>query len=346
MPDVFISYSHKDTGYAHHLADELRRRGIDAWIDERIDYGDQWPRVIQNNLTASRAFILVMSTNSFESMWVHNEASYAQANNKPIYPVLLEGQVWLSMAAMQYVDVRNGEMPPDRFFNELREDLNQPVLSSREQMKPVARKPSPPKSGRAWYIAGSILLCVALMCIATPFVWGLLSPKFTPQAPQPVKVSPDPARPSVTLGPAAVPRLTDTPTPASQINESAPVVDFIQRYGLDPRGQAALDMWFPLGSSYDMDTLTQIYDDTSDLFLENEALLVSLNEAHISGYGHPEVPFLEMCFEILAGNEAPAVALQTDLFYCFQTNYGRHGFVVPRVIDAVNGFAFDVYLFP
>lgn len=344
MPDVFISYSHKDSVYAHRLANEIRKRGIDAWIDERIDYGDQWPRVIQNNLTASRAFILVMSTNSFESMWVQNEVSYAQANNKPIYPLLLEGPVWLSMAAMQYVDVRNGEMPPDRFFNELREDLNQPVLSAREQMKPVTRKPAPPKSRRTLYIAGSILLCAALMCIATPFVWGLVSPMFTLQPPQPVKVSPDPARSSATPEPAALPRHTDTSTPASQINESA--VDFIQRYGLDPSGQAALDMWFPLGSSYDMDSLTQIYDDSSDLFLENEALLVSLNDARISGYGHPEAPFLDMCFEILAGNEAPAVALQTDLFYCFQTNQGRYGFVVPRVIDAVNGFAFDAYLFP
>ena len=44
MAHVFISYSHKDKEYARKLADELKRRGIDAWIDDRIDY--------RNNLAA------------------------------------------------------------------------------------------------------------------------------------------------------------------------------------------------------------------------------------------------------------------------------------------------------
>lgn len=43
MPEVFISYSHKDGKYAHRLADELIRYSIDVWIDERIDYGERKP---------------------------------------------------------------------------------------------------------------------------------------------------------------------------------------------------------------------------------------------------------------------------------------------------------------
>ena len=39
MPEVFVSYSHKDSEYAQRLADELRRYAIDVWIDDRIDYG-------------------------------------------------------------------------------------------------------------------------------------------------------------------------------------------------------------------------------------------------------------------------------------------------------------------
>ena len=339
MPDVFISYSHKDSVYAHRLADELRRRGVDAWIDERIDYGDQWPRVIQNNLTASRAFILVMSTNSFDSMWVQNDVSYAQANNKPIYPLLLEGQVWLSMAAMQYVDVRNGEMPPGRFFNELREDLNQPILSAREQMKPIARKPAPPKSRRALYVAGSILLCVALICVATPIVWRMLSPMFTPQPPQPVKLSPAPAQPSAVPEPVKPPPIvTEEPSPTP---EPADI------YTPNPLGPEFSGMWIAVGTCYDMDILYTSEGEACDLVLEQDGLLFPVYGALLSGYAFDTEPDLVKCIEVISiiQNDDP-VAVQSDLYMCFLTNAGRYGFFVARQIDIQNGIAFDAYLFP
>jgi len=70
MSHIFISYSHKDSDYAHQLAHSLEERGLVVWIDERIDYGTRWPRVIQENLDACAAFILVMTPRSFESVWV------------------------------------------------------------------------------------------------------------------------------------------------------------------------------------------------------------------------------------------------------------------------------------
>jgi hypothetical protein len=42
MPHVFVSYSRRDQDYAHKLAEDLRQHGFDVWIDDRIDYGDQW----------------------------------------------------------------------------------------------------------------------------------------------------------------------------------------------------------------------------------------------------------------------------------------------------------------
>ncbi len=41
MGHIFISYSHKDTDYAHGLAKNLQSMGLDIWIDERLDYGSQ-----------------------------------------------------------------------------------------------------------------------------------------------------------------------------------------------------------------------------------------------------------------------------------------------------------------
>ena len=32
-----------DTDYAHELAEALQSKGLDIWIDARLDYGSQWP---------------------------------------------------------------------------------------------------------------------------------------------------------------------------------------------------------------------------------------------------------------------------------------------------------------
>ena len=82
MGHVFISYSHRDTGYAHGLADSLQRNGFDVWIDERLDYGSQWPHELQTRLYSCDAFILIMTPRSYASEWVQNELQRAKRNGK------------------------------------------------------------------------------------------------------------------------------------------------------------------------------------------------------------------------------------------------------------------------
>ena len=60
MSHIFISYSHKDKAYVHRLQEALQDEGFDAWIDDRIDYGDHWLKVIQKHLDECDAFIIVM----------------------------------------------------------------------------------------------------------------------------------------------------------------------------------------------------------------------------------------------------------------------------------------------
>jgi len=140
MAHVFISYSHKDKEYAHKLADELKSWGIEAWIDDRIDYGTQWPRVIQENLDACPGFIVIMSPNSYDSDWVQNEVSYAQANKKAIFPILLSGKAWVSFAAKQYSDVRNGGIPPNKYFETIQKQLRPYMVQSRSELQ-IPNKP-------------------------------------------------------------------------------------------------------------------------------------------------------------------------------------------------------------
>jgi hypothetical protein len=225
MADVFISYSHKDGGYAHRLADELRSHQIEVWIDDRIDYGDQWPRVIQDNLAACRIFIVLMSSRSFNSMWVQNEVSYAQANQKTVFPLLLEGDVWLSMSARQYVDVQTGEMPPEKFFDRLKRELNKPISSAPRPTGRVTRKPGILKNRQLVYIGGSLLLLTALSCFLFLglWVWGSLSP--TPTQPAEIITS-APTGPTLTEEPITEPPPVE---PIATPLYEAGVITFITR---------------------------------------------------------------------------------------------------------------------
>ena len=119
MGHIFISYSHKDKDYVHKLQAALQIEGFDVWIDERIDYGREWPKVIQENLDSCGAFIVVMSKNAYESDMVQNEVARAREKKKHILSLLLDGENWLIFQAKQYVDVRGEKLPPSQFYEKL-----------------------------------------------------------------------------------------------------------------------------------------------------------------------------------------------------------------------------------
>jgi hypothetical protein len=125
MGYIFISYSRKDTEYAHVLAEHMQSMGFPVWIDARIDYGSQWPGEIQKHLDSCDAFILIMSPRSFASEWVQSELQRAKRKGKPIFPLLLEGdEPWLSVESTQYYDVRSRNVPAEEFYVDLKQALS------------------------------------------------------------------------------------------------------------------------------------------------------------------------------------------------------------------------------
>lgn len=141
MSHIFISYSRKDTDYAHTLADSLQSMGLTVWIDARVDYGSQWPHEIQTQLDSCDAFILIMSPRSFASEWVQNELQRAKRKLKPVFPLLLEGdEPWLSVESTQYYDVRNRKLPDAEFYADLKRAIpakqtSQTISQSQESSK-------------------------------------------------------------------------------------------------------------------------------------------------------------------------------------------------------------------
>ena len=62
-----------------------------------------------------------MTPESRESQWVRTECEYAAQKGKQAFPLLLAGEVFFRYVSVQYVDVRDGSLPPDSFLDELAE---------------------------------------------------------------------------------------------------------------------------------------------------------------------------------------------------------------------------------
>ena len=125
MSHVFISYSRQDQRYAQALVKALRKHGLDVWIDDRIDYGDEWWAEIVSAVQGCGAFVVIMSPSAAASKWVNREVGLADNANKPLFPLLLKGENWPIFVRTQYADVRGGELPPAEFFNRLAESVPQ-----------------------------------------------------------------------------------------------------------------------------------------------------------------------------------------------------------------------------
>src|SRR5580698_5573543 len=94
MPDIFISYSRKDSAHAIELAERLRADGIEVWIDQRGIVGaEQWATEIVEGIRACSTFIILLSPNSIESENVLRELSLASEKRKRVLPVDIEPTV-------------------------------------------------------------------------------------------------------------------------------------------------------------------------------------------------------------------------------------------------------------
>jgi len=133
---VFISYAREDQPYTRKLADSLRQRGFEVWMDDRIDFGDRWWQTIVQAIRASAAIVVVMTPDSEQSEWVEREILLAQHEGKPIFPLLLRGYGIPLLVTTQYANVTGGRMPPDDFYERLEREVR--TQSEEEIVAPLA----------------------------------------------------------------------------------------------------------------------------------------------------------------------------------------------------------------
>lgn len=90
MAHVFMSYSRSDADFVGRLADDLRARGKDVFLDvDGLHDAEVFPQALARAIEASDAFLFVISPESVASHYCAQEVEHAAELNKRIVPVAL-----------------------------------------------------------------------------------------------------------------------------------------------------------------------------------------------------------------------------------------------------------------
>lgn len=116
MAHIFISYSHQDQDYAHRLAGALEWHGFEVWIDSRINCGTAWPEEIKNRAEACAALVVIVSKDAMKSGWVEKEVEFAKNNEKPIFPLSIDGTVCSWIEEIQHEKIVGKQLPSKELF--------------------------------------------------------------------------------------------------------------------------------------------------------------------------------------------------------------------------------------
>jgi formylglycine-generating enzyme required for sulfatase activity len=110
---IFISYSSKDKDAVLRLAEDLKRAGVEVWLDQyEIQVGDRITQKIQEGLKAARYLTLWLTREAVESGWVQNEwqsrfSAEIRSGQKVILPLLADDcDIPALLADRKYADFR------------------------------------------------------------------------------------------------------------------------------------------------------------------------------------------------------------------------------------------------
>ncbi|MEO1148250.1 MAG: TIR domain-containing protein [Cyanobacteria bacterium J06638_22] len=123
--NVFISYSRRNKEFVKTLAQTLKKRGREVWVDwESIPLGSDWWEEIQVGIEVADTFIFVLSPDSVSSRVCGEELDHAIQHNKRLVPVVCEdvnpNDVHSELAKINWIFLR----PDDDFDRGFRNLVN------------------------------------------------------------------------------------------------------------------------------------------------------------------------------------------------------------------------------
>ncbi|MFI4975625.1 MAG: TIR domain-containing protein [Caulobacterales bacterium] len=82
MSDVFISYARSTAKQARQAAEALRGQGYSVWMDDELPAHRTYTHVIEEQMTAAKAALVIWSADAVRSEWVLSEANRAREDHK------------------------------------------------------------------------------------------------------------------------------------------------------------------------------------------------------------------------------------------------------------------------
>ena len=112
--EVFLSHSNLDRSFANAVVAMMRRHGIPVWYSQTNIIGaQQWHDEIGDALKRCDWFVLILSPNSVNSVWVKREVLFALNDNRyaeKIIPLLYQpcdfDQLSWTLSLLQMIDFR------------------------------------------------------------------------------------------------------------------------------------------------------------------------------------------------------------------------------------------------
>ena len=137
--DIFISYSREERTAARHFAECFVREGFSVWWDAVLRSGQTFDEVIEKELRAAKAAVVLWSPRSVASRWVRAEATLADRGNK-LVPVIIERcdlPIIFELTHAADLSKWNGDTS-DPAWQTLVSDLRRMVGSGEEAARPAA----------------------------------------------------------------------------------------------------------------------------------------------------------------------------------------------------------------
>ena len=116
-PDIFISYSREDRENARYFAECFLEQGFSVWWDAALHSGETFDEVIENELKAAKAVVVLWSQRSVSSRWVRAEATLADRRNKLISVAMEECDRPIAFELTHTIDFANwsGDVDEEAF---------------------------------------------------------------------------------------------------------------------------------------------------------------------------------------------------------------------------------------
>jgi adenylate cyclase len=141
MSDVFISYARSTAKQAQQVAEALRGQGYSVWIDDDLPAHRTYSRVIEEQMAAAKAAVVIWSADAVQSEWVMSEANRAREDRKVVQVITDKTRLPMPFDTIQCADLAD-------WTGDLEAPGWRKVLSSLAELLGVAA-PAPAAIGEA-----------------------------------------------------------------------------------------------------------------------------------------------------------------------------------------------------